>query len=194
MRFVMRGCFIMVSLLKMVRFLVVRSLKGVIRNVLVIMVVSIHFLMVGRIVIIGVMIKLMLMLMLMLVSVRVVNNSMVCVNCVMIVSLEVLALADDIVSVGVRHMWPLNVHMFVICVRVLLHLVVRVVVNRVVSMFAMMFRLVVLRIVMLIVVTFKFLSIVRVRVNVNMVIVLVVHIFMMDISMVGLFMVLIIVV
>ena len=192
MRFVMRGCFIMVSLLEMVRFLVVRSLKGVIRNVLVIMVVSIHFLMMGRKVIIGVMIKLMLMLM--LVSVRVVNNSMVCVNCVMIVSLEVLALADDIVSVGVRHMWPLNVHMFVICVRVLLHLVVRVVVNRVVSMFAMMFRLVVLRIVMLIVVTFKFLSIVRIRVNVNMVIVLVVHIFMMDISMVGLFMVLIIVV
>lgn len=47
----------------------------------------------------------------------------------MVVCLEVLALADDVVGVWVRHMGPLNVDVLVICVRILLHLRVRVIVN-----------------------------------------------------------------
>jgi hypothetical protein len=188
-RFVMSGSFIVMSLLEMVRSLVVvrHSLKGVIRNVLISM-VCIHFLVMRCVVvaIIGVMVKLMGMF----VSVGMINHSMVHINCVMIVGLEVLSLADNVVGVGVRHMRSLNVDMFVVGVRVLLHLVVGVVVDRVVAMLAN----VVCR-VLRIVVAFKFLTIVRVRVNVNMVIVFVMcHIFVVCICVVLIHVMLVIVV
>jgi len=165
-----------------VSLVVVRSsFKGVVRNVLIM--VRIHFLMMRCVVIISVMIKLVVSFM------RMVNDSVVRVHFMMGVSLEILALADDIVGIWVRHMRPLNVDMFVVCVRVLLRLVVRVEVNRVVAVFANMVRSV-----LRIVVAFKFLAVESVRVNVNMVIVFVVCICVMSINVVSLLMMLIIVV
>ena len=183
-RFVVRSFIVSLVVVRsfMVSLVVVRSsFKGVVRNVLVM--VRIHFLMMRCVVIISVMIKLVVSFM------RMVNDSVVRVHFMMGVSLEILALADDIVGIWVRHMRPLNVDMFVVCVRVLLRLVVRVEVNRVVAVFANMVRSV-----LRIVVAFKFLAVESVRVNVNMVIVFVVCICVMSINVVSLLMMLIIVV